>query len=241
MPVGSSPRRPRRSSRSRPSDVLHPVLARRTIRPFVTSTSTRDAGPAPVLKNRRRSAPSTSTTSPNRHDRTDRLDPARPGHALEGVDLRAALGVRRPGGTTTRNEHQRVAAGQLLLLGDRRQPPHEPHLVDRVLCPELGGLPTTGLALVQPLHVTSCAEPRRRHRQRDTVQPRSCGRCPHQGACGRLVVPSIGGLRRSNHTGDAPKTQRGDPISGRLSANVCPAASYSPTTSRLQYHRRWQA
>src|SRR5205814_814153 len=41
--------------------------------------------------------------------------------------------------------------------------------------------------------------------------------------------------------GDA-NTRRGPPPHGRPSTlGSCPAASYSPTLSRVQYHRRWRA
>ena len=72
-------------------------------RPDETSTSTRDAAPWAVLKNRRRTEPRTSTTSSTRQLATDLR--ARPDHtaAVDGVDRcrdrRPVVGL----GTTTRN------------------------------------------------------------------------------------------------------------------------------------------
>ena len=56
---------------------------------------------------------------------------------------------------------------------------------------------------------------------------------PENGVCGHFAAISSGTV--------AEKCEKGDLCRDRPSAKCCPAASYSPTTSRLQYHRRWQA
>ena len=51
----------------------------------------------------------------------------------------------------------------------------------------------------------------------------------------------VDGFWLANSSRKCAKMPGGPPSKGWPSGNVCPAASYSPTASRLQYHWRWQA
>ena len=101
------------------------------IRPPVSSISTRDAVAPAVRKNRRRSAPDTSTTSP-------------PDRALERVHPLTRLLLAR-GQVALDHDPQvphRVAARQLAQPWIGGQSTHEPHLVDglRLILDQVGAL-----------------------------------------------------------------------------------------------------
>ncbi len=207
----------------------HALAARRTSRPELTSTSTRDAAAPPARKKRLRMAPSTSTTSPGLPPHGRAPDSRHPRGALERID---AL----PGLVALRSTHhhperaQHVPAGKHHFLGGRGHPTHQADDVDvplaagrragHCLCRHAhhlqhrgwGRPPTSGTGQPTPVHT-------QRH-------DRSLWTAP--GA--RHARTGVGRQRWVNG--------KEGPPGGGPSPNVCPAASYSPTASRLQYHRR---
>ena len=113
-----------------------------------------------------------------------------------------------------------VAARQHLLLGRLRQPPDQGHLVHLV-----------GLTLVcAHAHHLLNGQPSGRRRQHRTRAVRSLWKAPREGQAVERRW-----LRRS--AGNATK---GPPCGGPFGKD-CSAASYSPTSCRVQYHWRWLA
>ena len=91
-------------------------------RAVATSISTRLTAPAPERKNRRRTTPETSTTSPTRHEATvRRLRPLQTAQSSASTVARDCVGGSTRG-TTTRNVHSGSPLGSVRSAGswDRR-------------------------------------------------------------------------------------------------------------------------
>ena len=219
--TGCCRRRPRRSSPSRAWACSCGRCS--TDDPGATSPPPRPAtrSPPPARKNRRRSAPG-------------HLD-----HVAVAPARHRAPGPGRP--TPRSRARRRVCRPRGRVPGDHD--PERPQPVAARAAPAPRDLPDT-----RPTSRTSLAgrprrssllrchrsSPRRRasggHRQHAAHAGRACGQAGERPDCGRLAGPDA---RR-----DGPGNESRATLAGWPSTKECPAASYSPTASRLQYHRR---
>ena len=144
-------------------------------RPRVTSTSTRDAVAPPARKNRVRSEPVTSTTSPRDQPPTDRCEPARPHRAVQRVHALTRLAPCPRGRPVDhdRNVHTDVAARAARAAPGRprSRPTSRTSLtglravVDHVRV----------FVLCADMHITSADHATRRRGQRPRARRAACG------------------------------------------------------------------